>query len=175
MRLLCTLILLLLTGLLAGCQSATVAQPLTAKLSGNDPDSQLEFWHTLADRHVTSNDEAFHGLLLYLDNSDPAADYAGRVAALKSRKLIPANFDAPANQAVTRGVLAYAILEVLHLKGGWVLHVFHSSPHYAVRELESEGVYPPSTENQTFSGAEFLGIIGKVEDYQGNSVAANAK
>jgi hypothetical protein len=27
-------------------------------------------------------------------------------------------------------------------------------------------LYPPSTPNQTFSGAEYVGIIGRIEDYQ---------
>jgi hypothetical protein len=157
---------------LPGCQSARVAQPLTAKLSGNDPDSQLEFWHTLANQRVTSNDEAFHGLLLYLDSKDDARDYAGRVATLKARKMLPPDFDAPGNEGVQRGPLGMAIIEVLHLKGGWVMHVFGNSPRYAVRELEFEGVFPRSSANQTFSGAEFLGIIGKMEDYQGEKVAA---
>src|SRR6266705_5622722 len=85
--------------LLGGCQTARVAQPLTGKLSGNDPDSQLEFWHTLATRPVTSNDEAFHGLLLYADGQDPAKDYNGRLSTLKSRKMLPANFERPADQA----------------------------------------------------------------------------
>jgi hypothetical protein len=158
--------------LIVGCQSAQVAQPLTAKLSGNEPESQLEFWHTLAERHVTSNDEAFHGLLLYLDNKDSAANYPDRVLALKTRHMLPENFNAPAEQAVTRGNLAVAILHALQIKGGWVLHVFGPSPRYALRELEFEGVYPPSSENQTFSGSEFVGVIGKMEDVQGEKLAA---
>jgi hypothetical protein len=28
------------------------------------------------------------------------------------------------------------------------------------------GLYPPSSPNQTFSGSEFVGIIGRIEDYQ---------
>jgi hypothetical protein len=39
-------------------------------------------------------------------------------------------------------------------------------PRYAVRELMFLSVYPPSTPNQSFSGNEFVGIIGRVEDYQ---------
>jgi hypothetical protein len=70
--------------LLAGCHTAKVAEPLTATLSGSDADAQMEFWHTLATRNLTSNDEAFHGLLLFLDSEDPAKDYAGRVELLKS-------------------------------------------------------------------------------------------
>jgi hypothetical protein len=151
---------------LAGCQPANVAHPLTANLAGNDADSQMEFWHTLAERRVTSNDEAFHGILLYLDNKDSAKDYADRVSQLKSRQMLPANFSAPAGESVTRANLAVALVRALKLKGGWALHAFPNSPRYALRELEFEGVYPPSSDNQTFSGAEFVGIIGKVEDYQ---------
>src|SRR3954469_3490700 len=61
--------------LFAGCHNAKVAEPLTANLSGSDPDAQMEFWHTLATRNLTSNDEAFHGLLLFIDSEDPAKDY----------------------------------------------------------------------------------------------------
>src|SRR5215212_400513 len=90
----------ILLGLLAlsatGCQSAKVSDPLTASIGGNDPGEQVEFWHRLAERPVTSNDEAFHGLLLFLDDQDPAKDYAGRVAELKRRKMLPGGFDAPA-------------------------------------------------------------------------------
>jgi len=39
-------------------------------------------------------------------------------------------------------------------------------PRYAVRELMFLNVYPPSTPNQSFSGNEFVGIIGRVEDFQ---------
>ncbi|MDB5292925.1 MAG: hypothetical protein JWL69_4166 [Phycisphaerales bacterium] len=164
----------LAAALLCGCQASHVAQPLTAKLSGNDPDTQLEFWHALAERHVASNDEAFHGLLLYVDGKDDSADYAARVATLKSRKMLPANFNSPAGNGVQRGVLAVAIVQALHLKGGWVMHVFGNRPRYALRELEFEGVYPPSSDFQTFSGTEFVGIIGKMEDYQSEGSAPAA-
>src|SRR3954451_13726299 len=92
--------------LVAGCNNAKVAEPLTGKLGGSDPDAQMEFWHTLASRNLTSNDEAFHGLLLYIDSTDPATDYAGRLKALKSRGLLDEGFDQPADQAIQRGTLA---------------------------------------------------------------------
>jgi len=168
------LFLVVLAALAGGCHTAKVAQPLTGKLGGNDPDSQLEFWHTLATRPVTSNDEAFHGLLLYADGQDPAKDYAGRVQTLKSRKMLPANFDRPADQAVERGPLAVAICRALDIKGGVMLHLT-GAQRYAVRELQYLDLYPPSAPNQTFSGSEYLGIIGRMEDYQrGNPAEAPA-
>ena len=156
-----------------GCHTAHVQEPLTQKLGGSDPGDQLEFWHQLADRPVTCNDEAFHGLLLYLDSKDENADYAARISDLKSRGMLPKDFNKPANDAVTRGDLAIAIAKALQIKGGVIMHLGGSMiPRYATRELVYMEIYPPSAPHQTFSGAEFLGIIGRVEDWQrGNSGA----
>jgi hypothetical protein len=151
---------------LAGCQNAKIAEPLTQKLAGNDTDAQMEFWHTLASRPLCSNDEAFHGLLLFLDQSDPANDYPGRVDALKSRGLVNKGFSQPADQAVQRGTLATALVRALKIKGGVFQRLTRDHERYAVRELMYMDLYPPSSPHQTFSGAEFLGIIGRIEDYQ---------
>jgi hypothetical protein len=152
--------------LLTGCQAARVERPLAAELGGNDPDAQLEFWHRLADEPVTSNDDAFHGLLLFLDGADPAADYAGRVEALRRRRMLPAGFAEPAEQAVRRGTLAVALSRALDVRGGVLMTLTGRTPRYALRELQYMGLFPPSSENQTFNGSEFLGVIGKAEDYQ---------
>jgi hypothetical protein len=153
-----------------GCQTPRAGKPLTAELAGSDADAQLEFWHELTDETITTNDHAFHGLLLYLDGKDDSADYAGRVATLKSRKMLPRHFDEPATAAVRRGTLAVAIMRVLKQHGGVtetvITPLFGPIPRYAVRELMFINVYPPSTPNQSFSGNEFVGIIGRVEDFQ---------
>ncbi len=158
---------ILLVAAAAGCQRATkTAEPMTASAAGNEPEAQLAFWHTLAEHKLTSNDEAFHGLLLFLDGQDGSDDYEGRVNELKSRGMLPDGFDRPADEAVNRGTLAVAIVRVLEIDGGLVLRLLPRSPRYATRELQYVGVYPRSSPNQTFSGSEFLGIIGRVEDYE---------
>jgi hypothetical protein len=159
-----------------GCQTPRAGKPLAAELAGSDADAQLSFWHELTDETVTTNDHAFHGLLLYLDGKDDSADYAGRVATLKSRKMLPKNFDEPATAAVRRGTLAVAIMRVLKQHGGVTTTLLGPVPRYAVRELMFLNVYPPSTPNQSFSGNEFVGIIGRVEDFQrGNPENAPAE
>jgi hypothetical protein len=151
---------------LAGCQSAKVATPLPADLLGGEPEKQLAFWHTLAERTLTSNNEALHGVLLYADSDDSCKTYEERVALLKSRKMIPASFNEPADQAVARGTVAVAVCRILSIRGGVMLHLLDGSPRYAVRELAFIGLFPPSSPQQTFSGPEFLGVIGRVEDYE---------
>jgi len=159
---------------MGGCQTARVDQSLTAELGGSDPDAQLEFWHRLAEQPVTSNDDAFHGLLLFLDSEDPATDYAGRVEALQARGMLRAGFDEPAEQAIARGTLAAALARALNIRGGVLMTLTGRNPRYAVRELQYMGLFPPSSENQTFNGAEFLGVIGKAEDYQRGTERAGA-
>jgi hypothetical protein len=153
---------------IGGCAPIVVKEPMTASVAKiADPDSaQLEFWHGITSQPVVCNDDAFHGLLLFFDEKDLNTDYAGRLAELKSRKLIPSDFNAPADQAVRRGTVAYCILQALHIRGGWVLTVFGPSQRYAVRELMDLNLFPRSSPEQTFSGSEFVGIIGRVEDYQ---------
>jgi hypothetical protein len=159
--------------LCGGCQSVHVHESVLTKFPGSDADSQLSFWHELATRHLTSNDDAFHGLLLYLDSKDDSKNYAERVATLKSRGMLPPSFNDPADVAVKRGNLAVPVAKILEIRGGWAMHVFGPTPRYAVRELVYADVFPPSSAQQTFSGSEYVGIIGKIEDYQ-RSTAASA-
>jgi hypothetical protein len=150
---------------IGGCAAANVARPVVADLSADDQDTQIEFWHTLAARPVACNDDAFHALLLDLDGADPNADYAARVAALKSRQLLLPSFNRPAGQAVTRGVIAVALCKAGGITGGVMLHLTGPSERYCLRELRYIDLLPPSSPNQVFSGAELVGVIGAFEDY----------
>lgn len=152
--------------LLGGCQSVRVREPLTNTTAGNSSRQQLDFWHGLADRPIVCNDEAFHGLLLFFDGSDPAATYAARVEALRQRKMLPAGFNAPVDEAVSRGTLAVALVHGLKMEGGWALTLLGPTPRYATRELVYRGVYPASSPWQTLTGNELVGIMGKAEDFQ---------
>ena len=80
--------------------------------------------------------------------------------------MLPSDFDAPAEAAIRRGTLAVGIVRLLSIEGGLTMQIFGPRPRYAVRELEALGIYPPSSPQQTFSGAELLGIVGRVEDHQ---------
>lgn len=161
-----------LAALSTGCQTAHVTQSVVTKFPGDDTDAQLNFWHELANHHLTSNDDAFHGILLDIDGHDKSADYAQRVATLKSRGLLKDSFDEPANTAIERGTMATIVVKVLNLRGGWAMHVFGNTQRYSLRELVYLGIFPPSSPQQTFSGAEFVGVIGKIDDSQ-VVVAAN--
>src|SRR5437773_811284 len=147
----------------AGCRSATVPDSVLPLHGGNDPQVQLDYWHELATKRLVSNDEAFHGLLLYLDETDNAGSYPQRVAALKSRGLLARGFNRPSDEALERGTLAVAVARMLNIKGGVTMRLLGgTNPRYAMRELEYRDIFPPSSTNQIFTGSEFVGVIGKV-------------
>ena len=156
----------------AGCHTAQVEQPLTADLAGPGVEPTMEYWHRMNDQPITSNDQAFHGLLLFLDGADASQDYAGRVALMKSHGWLPANFDEPERESVKRGTVAVVLVKALRVKGGLTMRVFGPGERYALRELQHLGVYPPSSPMQPFSGAQFVAMIGRVEDYQRQKGAA---
>jgi len=151
-----------------GCQSAHVPDSLTRSMGGSDPAQQMDFLHTLAVRPITSNDEAFHGLVLFMDGNDPASDYPARVASLRARNMLPVGFAESADHAVERGTVAVALVRGLSIKGGLTMRVLGPTPRYAVRELQFLDIYPPSSPNQTFKGSEFLSILSKAEEFQKN-------
>jgi len=153
--------------LLLGCATTTtVPDSVLPRVAGNDEQQQLDYWHEVATKPLISNDEAFHGLLLYLDAKDDATTYDQRVAALKSRGFLPKNFQKPASAALERGTLAVALAKHLNLRGGLTMRLTGVTPRYATRELEYRAVYPPSSPQQIFTGGEFVGVIGKAEDFR---------
>src|SRR5581483_4142567 len=115
--------LLFLAISVCGCQAPHAGAPLTQTLGASDPDTQLEFWHRLNERSMTTNDDAFHGVLLYVDGKDACADYPARVSQLKSRKMLPSDFNRPADEALQRGTLAVAVVRILQIRGGLMMNL----------------------------------------------------
>jgi hypothetical protein len=153
--------------LLLGCATTThVPDSVLTRSSGNDDQQQLDYWHDVATKQLIGNDEAFHGLLLYIDGKDDATTYNHRVASLKSRGYLPKSFNHGASDALERGTVAVALAKHLKLRGGLTMRLTGVTPRYATRELEYRGVYPPSSPQQIFTGAEFVGVIGKAEDFR---------
>jgi hypothetical protein len=149
-----------------GCATTKVADSVLTRTSGNDDQQQLDYWHDVASKPLISNDEAFHGLLLYIDEKDDASSYNQRVASLKSRGFLPKSFNRGANESLERGTLACALAKHLNIRGGLTMRLTGVTPRYATRELEYREIYPPSSPQQIFTGAEFVGVIGKAEDFR---------
>ena len=154
-----------------GCETITT-EPLTVAHGGEDMESQMEFWHALPEQAVTSNDDAMHALLLVFDETDPHGGYESRRDALVARGWLGGNFDEPGNVAVSRGTLARMLVSALEIEGGLTMQLLGPSPRYALRELQYSWIFPASAEYQTFTGDQFLSMVGRIEDYRMQVAAA---
>jgi hypothetical protein len=159
-------VMILLTTL-TGCHSAHVEKSVQSGLGDTDPAAQdVEFWSRLYGNQLIGNDDAMHGLILFFYNEDKCENYSARVAFLKEKGLLAGDFNEPAEQAFTRGTFAVALSQGLPVKGGVLHTLFPMSQRYAVRHLAAEDLFPMSSPNQTVSGTDFVGIVGRAEDYQ---------
>lgn len=148
------------------CQRSTVQNPLNTNYASDDVNESLNFWHDLADRNVVSNDEAFHALISFANQSDPNENYAQRLEWLKDRNMLSKSFNRPHDEAVSRGTVAEIVMHILNLKGGVTIQITGITPRYALKELVYYEIMPPSTEHQGLSGVEFIGIITRAEEFQ---------
>src|SRR5438045_270372 len=68
-------------GFIFGCASVPGGKSVVSEMPAKPDASEVEFWHTLQTRPLATNDDAFHGLLIYLDGNDASTDYPSRVGA----------------------------------------------------------------------------------------------
>jgi hypothetical protein len=151
--------------LLGGCQHSHVAPPLATNYPPADVSAEMEFWHTLADARLTSNDEALHGLIILANKSDESKTYDDRIKWMIEHGYLPSGWNAPADDAVERGTVARILTGIMKIEGGLSMHILGSHPRYSTRELVYMNLMPPSTPQQGIAGIDFVGMIAKAESY----------
>ncbi len=125
----------------------------------------LDFWDALEVQPVTTNDDALHGLLL-LAGREPAEDtWEARVEAAREAGWIAGNVP-PANESAQMGFIAVCVCRILDVQGGLSMRIFGVNSRYATRELVHMGLIPGITEHEALSGAEFIALLGAVEQRQ---------
>lgn len=160
--------LVLLTAMLAaaGCQRTQLASPLNADYEPTDAAADVAFWEGLADRPLTTNNEAFHGLVMFIQDKDAHKTYENRVKFLKEGGYLSSGFSGQKDEAVERGTVARILCKALDIRGGVTMTLLGPSARYGARELVYMNIMPPSTEQQGMSGIEFAGIIAKAQEYK---------
>ncbi len=153
--------------LCTGCEATHRASPLITDYDPADGQAEVDFWHGLAEQPVLTNNDMVHGLVELAQGHDPLDSYDERVAWLKDQGLLSKGFDAPADQAATRGTAAQVIAGILDIKGGITMRMLGPHPRYALRELIYLRIMRPSTPQQGMSGIQFVGIVGRAQDFDG--------
>ncbi len=157
---------LLLSGVLGGCARTVIDRPLAVDYAPGDFEGDLNYWHTLPERSAVSNNEGLHGVFLLADGEDKFTSWEARVNEAKRRGYLDEDWAEAANYSMKRGTLARCVAVVCKVKGGVMMQVLGPIPRYAIRELVYLKIMgDPSTEWQSITGLEFLGVVSKAQDY----------
>lgn len=151
---------------LSGCARTVVENPQNTSYDPANINAQLDFWHNLDQRSAITNDEAMHAVLILAEGADPTSSYEERIENLKQRGWLQPSFDEPADLAVQRGTLARMLAFAIDAPQGVLSMVFNRTPRYALRDLMAIDIMPAGSDLQAIDGREFLGVLGKAQDYR---------
>ena len=128
--------------------------------------SDAEFFYELTNKRYCSTDDAYRGVLLFIDGKDTSKDFQERAARVQMHGIVKKSWKHNAKAPITKGKVAYMFARALEIRGGVVYNITDASPRYALRELIYHDIIISGSENQKLSGAEYVGILGRADDYR---------
>lgn len=128
--------------------------------------SDAGFLYELSNKKYCSTDDAYRGMLYFVDGTDTSSNFQERTARVKMHGLVKDNWKHAAQEPITKGKVAYMFARALELPGGVMYNVTDACPRYALRELIYKDIIKIGSEGEKVSGAEYVGILGRADDYR---------
>lgn len=160
---------LLLAIALAGCAPSGIKPAMAfADLPPAEEEvtSDAGFLYELSEKKHCTLDDAYRGMLYFIDGTDTADDFEQRAARLAMHEVIDKRWTHNPNSPATKGRIGYMLARAIGIKGGVMYNITGASPRYALRELAYRGIIVGTSENAHISGAEYVGILGRADDYR---------
>ena len=132
------------------------------------PEETLDYWDVLETQSITTNNDALHGLILFVDGDDGLLEtYPERVTRARELGWMSSTGEVPpAQDSATVGLIAVAGCHILDIQGGLSMTLWGKTPRYCLRELVHISVLPGIGEHEALSGAEFIAYIDALEQRQ---------
>lgn len=84
---------------------------------------------------------------------------------LMERGIVPAEWNYLPASGLTKGHLSYILVEALNIEGGVMLHILPNWRRYAFRECRYVGLVVGNFHEESVSGPDLLGVLGKADIY----------
>ncbi|MBN1845865.1 MAG: hypothetical protein JW810_09295 [Sedimentisphaerales bacterium] len=151
---------LIMLGLLScqGVRDTTQNPPGQAPPSG--PRDSATLAYQLAEQTWCTNDDACSMILMMVEGQDTHESFGDRISALETKGLAKTSWNLQAQQACTKGTLAYMLYRIVDLPGGVMMHVLPGR-RYAYREAVYHGLMERGSEYEPLTGPEAIGIMGR--------------
>ena len=128
--------------------------------------SDAEFFYELTNKQYCTTDDAYRGVLYFVDGTDSSANFQERAARVQMHGLVKKNWEHNPQAPISKGKVAYMFARALELPGGVMYNITNASVRYALRELIYHDIIKGGSEGDKVSGAEYVGILGRADDYR---------
>ena len=128
--------------------------------------SDAEFLYELSEKESCSSDDAYRGMLYFIDKSDTSNNFQERTARLVMHGVVDKDWKHNPSEAMCKGKVAYMFARALGIRGGVLYNISNANQRYALRELIYKGIIKSGSQSSQVSGAAFVGIMGRADDYR---------
>lgn len=168
------LLVLAMIWALSGCTTYQANAPVGEKGVIPENEDSADFLDRASELPIIDVHNALHGFCLLLEGEDASEDFQSRLDKLTQKGLIPPKRTLSADQALTKGDLAYMAYRACGVKEkGVVLSVFGPSRRYCLRELQYRGMMAPGGESMHVTGMEFAAVITRADTYKRTGLFPN--
>ncbi len=126
----------------------------------NENRNSAELAFLLSSKDFCCNNDALSMLILMTDGQDDSANFDERVKYLADKGVVSSSWNLNADQAVTKGTIAYMVCKTLGVKGGLMMKLIPSR-RYAYKEAIHNKLMERGSENEPLTGPEVVGILGR--------------
>ena len=125
--------------------------------------NSAELLDKLSSQPTVSQAQAVAAMLM-LVGADGPKTFSEGVAELTRQKIADSQWEFRADEAITRGKLAYMFCQACHVQGGVTLTVTGPSERYCLRELQYRGYMSSGLFYTPVTGMEFVAVMTRADE-----------
>lgn len=128
-----------------------------AKLPANE--DSASFLDRISSQPNVSENDAARGILLLMEDKDPAETFQQRLDLLLAKKIACPDWNYDAARPITKGKFAYMIYQACSVPGGVTLSLLGPSQRYCLRELQYRRMMVSGSAFTPITGLEGVGVL----------------
>jgi hypothetical protein len=154
---------------LTACASGPPAvgeAPAAAAPAQDDPTAGTTWLRSLDGKPAATFEDGLRAAAVLVDPPLVAQPWTTIKGRLMQRGIVPSDWNYLPASTLSKGQLAYFLVEALRLDGGVMLNILSNTRRYAFRECQAQGLIVGSFHEEVVTGNELLSILAKADVYQ---------
>lgn len=131
-----------------------------------DPTAVTTWMRSLQNKPVASYEDGLRAAALLTDAELARQPWTTIKGRLMEKEIVPKEWNFLPASNLTKGQMAYLMVETLDIEGGVVLRVMPNTRRYAFRECQQNGLIVGNFSDEAVSGTDLLATLHKADLYK---------